>query len=235
MNAGVLGVPSDARLTDISDRCSTHDERGHELITAVDVREQHTLEGNTACFEGRVLYEEIGTREAVRVKDGTIKVADRREKVQKWAEVAGMTARDGHQGFLLVDSSSAVFAFDVAGDAILEPANIQLADFVDHHDVHQVGTAGSPAVGPVDSVTAHGSNVLQDEDIGVGDHIKDSIRAGTLSQVRVRYESPAWGLVRGYLAASGYVEIYEPDLDTPQFLKLVASDVVPFTRGGDGT
>ncbi|WP_323190744.1 hypothetical protein [Halostella sp. PRR32] len=37
-----------------------------------------------------------------------------------------------------------------------------------------------------------------------------------------------------YLAGSGYVEVYEPDLETPEFLELVANDVLPFASGGDG-
>jgi|GEM_PF-2880970 len=233
MNAGVLGVPASSRpLSTIDDRLDSMQESGHEVRTVVDVREQTTLDGDTAAVEGRVLYEEVEDTEHVRVEDGSIKVSDTRERVQQWANVCGAPATDGHDGFMLVDSSSAVFAFEIAGDTLLEPAEIALAEFVDEHDPFTVGTAGSPAVGPIDSVTAHGSDVLEDEDIGVGEHMRDSIRAGHLSQVRVRYESD-WGLVRCYLAASGYVDVYEPDLETEEFLELVASDVLPFARGGD--
>lgn len=233
MNAGVLGVPLTGPLTDVSDRLDTRRERGEELRTAVDVGEQRTLDGGVAAVEGRVLQEDLDERDVVTVDDdGSISVGAVREPVQRWAEFAATTAQNGHDGFLVVDSSDAIFAFDIVGNAVLEPAEIDLAAFVDDHEVIKVGTAGSPAVGPVDSLTAHGRNVLEDEDIGVGEHIRDSIRAGHLSQVRVRYRS-SHGLVKAYLAASGYVEIYEPDLETPEFLEVVADDVLPFASGGD--
>jgi hypothetical protein len=235
VNAGVLGVPITTPLQEVRARVSTHNEKGHELTTAVDVAEQHTLSGSVASVEGRVLQEDIEEQEAVTVEDGSILVGEQRCAVQRWADFAGVTATDDHEGFLLVDSSDAVFAFDVVGDSILEAAEIDLAAFVDEQQVFALSTAGSPAVGPVDSVTAHGPNVLDDEDIGVGEHIEQAIRSGHLSQVRVRYDSPNYGIVRCYLAGSGYVEVYEPDLETPEFLELVANDVLPFASGGDGT
>jgi hypothetical protein len=232
VNGGVLGVPISGPLRNVSNRVTTRRDSGHELTTAVDVVEQHTLDGETAAVEGRVLRESVEEQEAVTVEDGSIRVGSERRTVQRWADFAGITARDDHEGFLVVNSSDSTFAYDVVGDAILEAAAIDLAGFVDEHEVLQVSTAGSPALGPVDSLTAHGSNVLEDEEIGVGEHIRDSIRAGTLSQVRVRYRSDH-GPIRGYLAASGYVEIYEPDLETPEFLSLVADDILPFASGGD--
>ena len=232
MNAGVLGVPVTGPLRNVDNRVTTSHDSGHELTTAVDVAEQHTLDGEVAAVEGRVLKETVKEQDTAIVEGGSIRIGCERQTNQRWADFSGIPARNDHEGFLLVNSSDATFAFDIVGDTVLESADIDLGAFVDTHEVLNVSTAGSPAVGPVNSVTAHGSNVLDDEEIGVGEHIRDSIRAGTLSQVRIRYRSD-YGLVRGYLAASGYVEVYEPDLETPDFLSLVADDILPFASGGD--
>ncbi|GAA0293886.1 hypothetical protein [Halarchaeum salinum] len=231
MNAGILGVPH-GRLTTIESYANTVTDGSHELTTAVDVEEQTTLGGGVACIEGRALRETVEEIDTATVDSGRIKIGSTRQKIQRWTDVVGLTAGDDHEGFLLVGSSDATFGFDVAGDAIIETAELDLGAFLDEHDVLGVGTAGTAAIGPIESITSHGTDVREDEEIGIGEHVRDSIRAGYLSQVRCHYDSD-WGFVRCFLAASGYIEVYEPDLETADFVQFVAEDILPYVRSDD--
>lgn len=84
-----------------------------------------------------------------------------------------------------------------------------------------VGFAGRPDSGS--KGTLYGTaDVFNDDAVG------DDLRRTPLNQLRVRFESTRFDIVSIYLAASGYVEVYEGLAETDEFLQFLLDDVVPF-------
>lgn len=76
--------------------------------------------------------------------------------------------------------------------------------------------------------TVHGQNVTEDQSLGA------DLREDThLNELRFTYFPQGFGRqVAAYMAASGYVELYEPtDASTEEFVRYVREYVVPHTEG----
>ncbi len=84
-----------------------------------------------------------------------------------------------------------------------------------------VGFAGRPDAGSKGTLYGNG-DVFGDDDLG------DDLRRTPLNQLRVEFDSSRYGVVSAYLAASGYVEVYEGVSETDDFLQFLLDDVVPF-------
>ncbi|GGL73661.1 hypothetical protein [Halocalculus aciditolerans] len=228
MKRGTLGIPIDGtRLDEVESQIHTSREAGHDVRIGVDVSEQHDLRGDAICFEGRVLRERVEEVEsAVVTESGGIRIGAKVEKTQQWADVSGAEATDRHDGFVLVDSSDGQFALDIVGRPVMEPARLRLGEFLGAHDVYSVTTAGMNTLGPVDTVTSHGSDVRQDTEVGIGELYESNLRAEALSQARFTLQSERFGPVRGYAASSGYIEVYG-DMETAEFVRFIEDDVIP--------
>lgn len=239
MQRGVIGTPESeaGRLTTVESYHDTREEYDRRLEAALSAGEQHTLTGGSAYIEGTALKEEVQETSEWSYNPETESI-DRgatREKVQHTSNFVAVPANETHRGFAMVSSSDGEFAFNVVGRAdytLMSRAEIQLGDFyLDHQDKFTVQTGGGHG-DHADTIMAWGHNV--DEDTAVGRPFEEAVKANTLPQLAGRYTSDVLAeIMEVNIAASGYVEVWDPDLSTPQFCEWVQEDILPYVRNSD--
>jgi hypothetical protein len=68
----------------------------------------------------------------------------------------------------------------------------------------------------------------------MGDAVRDAARANNLPQLAGEYHSDVTTMpVRCNLAASGYVEVWEPEMSTSEFLQWIRADILPYVTESD--
>lgn len=232
MKAGIIGVPEGEadRITDVEAFSTTTEEYGLELNTVVETEEVQTLSGDTKFIEGTALKETAEDEEKAYIEDGKIRFRDAKVERQQFGEFTVVPANDDHNGFVIVSSSSATFAFDLIDrTTIINRAEISLGGFLKQHNDFSATTAGmSGHAGQVDSAVTWGRNVFDDTEFK--DPLGDAVVADNLSQLAGQYMSDGVR-VKANLSESGYVQVYEPDMDTMEFLDWVIRDILPFASG----
>ncbi|WP_135302617.1 hypothetical protein [Haloarcula amylovorans] len=240
MQRGIIGVPvqSHSRFTTVEPYHSTTQEYGHTLHAAIEPTEQRDLSGDTEFVEGRALKESTDDESKWYYDaDDGIQRRTVHSKVQHASKFVAVPGDSGRQGFAMVDSSDGTFAFSVLGRAdhtLMDRAEIDLGDFYfDREDDFSIRTGGcSGALDKADTLMAWGSSIEDDDN--VGRPLDGALRSNTIPQLAGQYASPAVdGIMRVNLAASGYVEVWEPELSTYEFLEWVRADILPYVRGAD--
>jgi len=108
---------------------------------------------------------------------------------------------------------------------------IGLTSFYRENDFSSVGSVGFKARrDAAEKGTVHGHNVTSDDAIG-----EDLREDSYLNELRFEYHPEAiHEPVKAYIAASGYVEVYNPsEMTTEQFLSYVREEVLPYTEDAD--
>jgi hypothetical protein len=108
---------------------------------------------------------------------------------------------------------------------------IGLTSFYRDNNFSNVGSVGFKARrDAAEKGTVHGQNVTSDEAIG-----EDLREESYLNELRFKYHPAAiHEPVKAYIAASGYVEVYNPgEMTTEQFLSYVREEVLPYTHDAD--
>jgi len=247
MRRGILGVPEPDSLgaadgiTGVEDevRTTTYDGPGvDELTAAVNVQEQKTLTGGNSVYVGKAMRERVAEEDSYHVEDGVIKERTTVDSlVQDFTRFAAVPASENHDGFMLVSSSSGLFAFGLVSaqnTGRLRTANLRLGSFYrDREDTFTPTTSGGAIGGfKAQKMTAWGDDVLDDEN--VGDLLDDPVRTNLLNQLAGEYiyEVAGTGIpFKVNMANSGYVEVWDPsDLTTPQFIKWVRTEVLPYAE-----
>jgi len=232
MKRGIIGVPESeaGRLTTVEPYHRTKTEYGQELTAAISPSEQQTLEGGAAFVEGTALKEEIEDQDYWYFDEekDLIRKSERKTDVQHTADFVAVPATDAQDGFAMVSSSDGEFAFDVIGRAdhvVMNRAELLLGDFyLDREDDFSIATGGGPG-DRADTFMAWGSNVEDDKDLGR--RLRQAAQANVLPQLAGTYP---WDgrIVYANIAASGYVEVYEPDFSTYEFLDFVRREIMPY-------
>ena len=240
MQRGIIGVPVQDydRFSTVEPFHASKVEYGQTLHAAIDPEEQRTLSGSTRFIQGSALKEEID-EETIYVykEDVGIDTTTRHTKTQNASEFVAVPGDEDRQGFAMVASSDGVFAFTVLGRAdntVMDRAEIDLGDFyLDREDDFTIQTGGQQgSLGEVDTLMAWGNELEADDNIGRSLH--EAARANLLPQLAGTYVSDVIDVpVRVNLAASGYVEVWEPDLSVYDFLHWVRADILPYVRGAD--
>lgn len=235
MKRGIIGVPESesGRLTTVEAYHTTKKEYGQELTAAIAPSEQRRLDGGAAFVEGTALKEEIEDQDYwyFDEENETIRKSQKKTDVQNRADFVAVPATDGQDGFAMVSSSAGEFAFDVIGRAdfvVMNRAEILLGDFyLDREDDFSIATGGGPGEQLNTKFMAWGDNVEEDDDLGR--NIRQAARANTLPQLAGTYP---WDgrFVYANIAASGYVEVYEPDFSTYEFLDFVRREIMPYVE-----
>lgn len=103
-----------------------------------------------------------------------------------------------------------------------------LYETVTFQNVSTVGFRGRQIHDGAKKGTVHGNRVPDDDSIG------DELTEGSLLN-EIRYDSHWEGhIVKAYLAASGYIEVYNPsDMLTEEFLSYVRDEIVPHTEDAE--
>ena len=241
MQRGIIGVPSGEadRLTTVEPYHDTKHEMGMELSVAIAPEEQYTLTGNTNYIQGPALSEEIEEeRKWVFDEDkGAIDSRSTHTKVQHTSNFVAVPGDSDRQGFAMVTSNEGTFAFGVLGRAdhtVMERAEIDLGDFyLDREDDFTIQTGGqSGRLDHADTMMAWGDGI--EEDDAIGDAVRDAARANTLPQLAGTYHSEVVAVpVKANIAASGYVEVWDPDMSTAEFLQWVQTDILPYVSTVD--
>jgi hypothetical protein len=239
MKRGVIGVPDSSGWIATVEGVETtrQDELGNDRTAALSVTEQRDLMGGTTYYSGEAFRERTVENEGYEYRDGVIKTTrNLQETVDHTRYVLVPRVEDAHAGYMVVSSSSGVFAFATVSrqnPGRVQAARIRTGDFLrdrrDEVDVKTAGgTTGSPHAG---KVTAWGDDVLADPDMD--DLLGRQVHGDLLNQVAVRY---IWDNIPHYvyLARSGYVEIYKPtDTTTEQFLNYVRREIIPYTDAAE--
>lgn len=241
MQRGIIGVPvqSSDRLTTVEPYHDTREEYDMTLTAAVAPQEQQTFAGDAEFIVGRALKEDVDddTHWIYDEDQQTVAKQSTRTKVQQASEFVAVPADESHNGFAMVTSNDGTFAFGVLGQADLTPmdrARIALGDFYLHHeDAFNIQTGGQQGrLDKADTLMAWGDKIEDDDDLGAAVH--NAARSNTLPQLAGQYTSPHNSrLMRVNLAASGYVEVWEPEMSTFEFLDWVRADILPFVDGVD--
>lgn len=241
MQRGIIGVPVQQadRLTTVEPYHSTKQEYEYTLTAAIAPHEQRTLDGGAQFIEGRALREQVDD-DSSWVYDEDEQAIDRRStrtKVQETSKFVAVPAADGQRGFAMVTSNDGTFAFSVIGRADMTPmdrAQIALGDFyLTYESDFTIQTGGQQGrLDRADTLMAWGQSIEDDEDLG--DAVHAAATSNNLPQLAGTYTSPHNSrLMRVNLAASGYVEVWEPEMSTYEFLDWVRSDILPHVESVD--
>lgn len=237
MRAGIIGVPVDGEIDQIESNDATREEFGMEFHTTLDVQRVENLSGETKYVEGTALKEEQekGKRAEVQQKDDddpdefSIRVRDARRKAQTWADFVAVEARNGHPGFVAVSTSDAEFVFDVVAKQLpgvrIDRTEIRLGSFVESKDSYNLQGAGGVALGSnADKFMTWGAELEDDDDLG--DLVDANKESDTTPIAPGLYPYDGW-TVHCNVAQSGWVEIWDPEFSTSQFVEWVESEVMP--------
>lgn len=247
MKRGVIGVPvpdslgaADGITEVVSDTETVEDDYGNELTYAIRVQEQRTLTGGTEFYEG-VAFRERSVEEDEYFVDDEGKIRTRTTLdniVQDYTNFVAVPAPESgsHNGYVLVDSSSGTFAFQMIGRQTagrIRTAELQLGSFyLDREDTFSAQTSGGPTGVPgAGKMTAWGSDVLDTEE--VGKHLRSAAHSDVLNQLAGGYvyekDDDSGHPYEVNMSESGYVEVWDPnDLTTAEFLRWVRAEVLPY-------
>lgn len=195
--------------------------------SALNVRERGTLPSGMRYAAGEVaerVEERVDTTTIS--DDGNISRSqedDVVERYAKWALVPGEFA------IVWKDFALKHLRFATPIRSYEDDVRIDLNEFRDNHLDSNPTSFGMAHRGVGDGATKgtlHGINLYNDPDLG------DELRDGTLvNELRLEHtwdpSSTRSRYVSVYLARSGYVEVYEPKLETDEFIEYVRDELYP--------
>ena len=242
MRRGILAVPEGdvGSISTVENYTRTEKGRSGELTIALRVKEEQTLSGETSYYYGEGLLEREEEATEYRPEESQIRSRTEHSKIQEYTTFVAVPESETHRGFMLVSSSTGTFAFGLVSSqnpaCRLQRADLHLGSFYEQHESFTPETSGGHAMGDehgTSKMTAWGEDVLSDTQ--TAQLLSSSIRHDQLNQLAGNYLYEAEdGTALPYsvnLAASGYVEIWDPsDLPTREFLQWVEKEILPFAN-----
>jgi hypothetical protein len=183
------------------------------LQRVVDVRKQRTDDSGREVIIGAAAKQKEIDRSSVAIDGTSVEEINISETTADYTEFVAVPDE-----FIVVDSSSGTFLFDLIGrhtGAYIERASLDLNDFIDSLDNKQTWQVGIyDHFGKAEKGTLYGNNLLNDEDFGEILGIADKNQLGiTYTQGDTKYKLT--------MTESGYVDVYDPDFDSEEFAEFV--------------
>lgn len=234
MQAGKLGIvtegwiedPAEADYRATEERFVGGGAEEFVRMLSVDDTSQATLStiGDVDVYEGAAIWDEEKEPEQWFDVGPTIEkrqVTVRERTGTRWAAVP---ASNGHDGFAMTSTSAGTFAFDQLAhrqtNCRIEPAYLDLRSWLDdkrdHLDVWEIGR---DQPGRESTMTWAGREVLDD------DAINEAIDRHAVLTLDVSYQED---IHRVSLAQSGWIEVFEPDMETAEFVEFVSAEILPY-------
>lgn len=240
MQAGKLGLVEEGWIDDPTDAAYKSTEtrtivEETEFIRMLSVQDttQATLStiGTVDVYEGAALWDEEKEPERWYPVGEDVEKRTTTIRERTGTEWAAVPQTGGHDGFALAATSAGTFVFDQLAHnqpvCRIEPAYIDLRSFLeDNRDrlhVWEIGT-DSHAGGRVEM---HWSDDAMSES-----EINQAISGQAVITLDASYDD---AYRRVSLAQSGWIEVFEPEMETAEFLEVVSEEVLPyaFLAGGD--
>lgn len=241
MRSGIIGVPSDSTslgIESVEPVNDTHHEYGMDLRRVIETTDVRRFNGQTRWVEGRALFDDLEDVDKYIVDAGKISKRDGKRRVPKYAKFVAVPATDSHRGFVIISSSSADFVFDMIArqnHVTIGRPTIRLGAFLrDRPDFDVDGSGASGTGSPkAQTIMAYGNDLLNDESVGgvltraaqVAEGEGEAAKNLPVLSGRYDYNSR---IAFVSLAASAYVNVYNPALETDEFLDWVRSEIIPY-------
>ncbi|WP_058997800.1 hypothetical protein [Haloarcula sp. CBA1127] len=234
MQCGKLGIVTDGWLEDpvaaeyraSEERFIDSGEKKFVRMLSVDDSTQATLStiGDVEVYEGAALWDEEKEPEQWYPAGNTVEKGQSTVRQRTGTKWAAVPAANGHDGFAMTSTSAGAFAFKQLGarqtNCRIEPAYLDLRSWLedkrDRLDVWEIGK-DQPAFET--TMTWSGRESLD------ADAIDEAIRDHAVLTLDVDYQDE---FRRVSLAQSGWVEVFEPDMETSEFMEFVSSEILPY-------
>lgn len=218
VQGGVIGAV-DGTFDRVASHATTERVDGRDLERALHVDRVFSLPDGEPAFEGSAAAEVVTERERTVIEDGAVTVTTEPATTARRTDVAGVPGE-----FVVVGSGRGTFAFDlVAADTgtAVDRAALDLDAFFDRK-----ADATPWKAGFVDGGEGDLSGVLHGTDLRNGHDLTDLIESARLNQVGLEHEYRGRD-VKMTASASGYAEVYRPDLDVGAVLQYLREELVP--------
>lgn len=221
MKAGVIGIPSDDFGAFDSFQI---DVEGTGLQQHVEVRKERKLQSGHKVLTGAAAKENWTTNNSYEITDQGIKESESEDKSTNYTEFIAVPGE-----FVIVDSSSGDFAFDLIGRRVstfIERAAIDISGFLDETETPNPWKVGfCDHFGNADNGILYGNDLLDDGEMG------DVLGVSDKNQLGITYTGPD-GETKVNLTRSGYIEVYKPKYDSEEFAEFVLAEVSNHLRVG---
>lgn len=239
MQAGKLGLvtdgwlenPAESQYKSTQPRYVNGGEKEFVRMLSVEDHSQATLHtiGDSDVYEGSALWDEEREPEKWFPAGNTInkeQVAVRDRTGTRWAAVP---ATNGHDGFAMCSTGAGTFAFKQLGNrqtnCLIEPAYLDLRSWLeDNRDRVDVYEIGQDTLGNGPTTIDWSTEEMTDS------QIDEAIRGHAVLTLDVFYQEVHRRLS---LAQSGWVEVYEPEMETAEFIEFVSEEVLPYAFTAD--
>ncbi|GGO03687.1 hypothetical protein [Haloarcula pellucida] len=234
MQAGKLGLVTEGWIEDVAGaayRSAKEDyvDGGMEEIVrmlSVDESSQATLStiGDVDVYEGAAIWDEKREPEQWFDAGATINKKQVETRVRAGTRWAAVPAENGHDGFAMTATSAGTFAFDQLAShqtvCQIEPAYLDLRSWLeDKRDRLDVWEIGRDQPAGQTTMSWSGREAMTDS------QIDEAIDRHAVLTLDVDYDDE---YRRVSLAQSGWVEVFEPDMETAEFLEFVSEEVLPY-------
>lgn len=222
MKSGIIGfVHGDF---DRIESQTTSVEKGEtELQRCIDVENTLTLESGREVQVGSVAKEDRVKEERARIENGTVASEERINIETSYTRFVAIPGE-----VVILGTGGGTFGFDLIGrqvEALIERAEIDLNEFVSHHEDADYWQYGFYNTGlNAENGVFYGTEVEEDS------NAQTFINSSVPNQVGLDFlygDKP----VKAKLAESGYVEVYQPgEWETTEYVGFVADAVLPYVR-----
>jgi len=234
MQAGKLGIVTEGWLEDPAaaeyraseERFIDSGEKEFVRMLSVDDSTQATLStiGDVEVYEGAALWDEEKEPEQWYPAGNTVEKGQSTVRQRTGTKWAAVPAANGHDGFAMTSTSAGAFAFKQLGarqtNCQIEPAYIDLRSWLeDKRDRLDVWEIGKDQPAHETTMTWSGRESLD------ADAIDEAIRDHAVLTLDVDYQDE---YRRVSLAQSGWVEVFEPDMETAEFVEFVSAEILPY-------
>lgn len=222
MKSGILGLVHGG-FEDINPTVSTIEHDGEELQRCIEISQEFTLDSGVRIQIGNVAREEYVKRERSKIENGRVHVDSAHEKQTDHTRFVAISDE-----FLILDSSSGQYAFDILGretEALIERAEIDLDSFVSDHAEATYWQFGFYGTGlNADNGVFYGLDIAEEPSA------EPFIGSSSANQIGVEYlyqDTP----VKAKITESGFVEVYQPsEWESSEFSQFVLDEISTYVR-----
>ncbi|NUC72514.1 hypothetical protein HTZ84_09370 [Haloterrigena sp. SYSU A558-1] len=221
MQRGIIGLVN-GDFSSLDTFRETTEQNGFKLKRGIDIVRSGTLSNGQPVLIGRAGIEEVITKDEISINESRIGFKETSETSTKYTEFVAIPG-----DFVVVDSGSGSFAFDLIGrqaDCLISRAEIDLQQFYaamrDYNpNVWKLGFKGLGS--QTQNGVVYGNDVTSDG--GFGETLDETDK----NQLGLSYTSEGDG-IKMMITQSGYIEIYTPSNYEPEeFAEYIASKAIP--------